>query len=317
MEKSKNSGKIEAAILIQRFIRGYLSRRKFKLKDNQSLLQKDKKIFLTGNDPKFIGLEKFKLKDKRAFVVGTSCLRSLSVALRLGDSLKPPQLIIIDHSPMVVKFWRLLKAFTRTKDNERRFLDAFPAFLEVNKFSRGGVQVWQGAVLGALADYPSFDPNLFFKNMLFSYNYKYLQKIVLNSRILLEDWQNLEVFSKLNNIFNEINLDRKNLFVYVSNIAGVESVDQNKVLQNIHLLRSRMAIFTNMRQLKIINTIIRFPTRYYLCETTHPESVKLHFKLFEYRQGEDELDEKKLKETLMEKQINPQYIDSVVKYFAA
>ena len=97
---------------IQSAIRGFLIRRQYQLNHLADYQLESYKTFVVGNDPKMpAALDQFhEPRDKIAFI-GTSGMRSVSLACKLGNATNIPKIIIIDNSYEVQAFWHAMRDF--------------------------------------------------------------------------------------------------------------------------------------------------------------------------------------------------------------
>jgi hypothetical protein len=109
-----------------------------------------------------------------------------------------------------------------------------------------------------------------FSHLFAVYGFEYIRKIVMNTIVKMQSWENAELFGKLKNIFNRTDVTQ--IVMYPSNIVASYTLEKNSeiinsILQNIKLLNPVVTIHTDLcgRHLK--------PEKVFLVEDNDVELV--------------------------------------------
>jgi hypothetical protein len=105
-----------AATTIQASIRGFFARRDYKIIPKSYSNCTNYSLFVKGNDPKISNLPTHLPNDK-IMLVGTSGLRTLEIACKLGGDC--PKILLIDNSKDVITFWRNLQLLVKDAVSEK------------------------------------------------------------------------------------------------------------------------------------------------------------------------------------------------------
>ena len=118
---------------IQSLIRGNQIRNQYQinqLADNQLV---NYETYVVGNDPMMPDeLAIYAERKSKIAVIGTSGLRTVSLACRLGNLEQPPKIFLVDNSSQVTSFWQEMRRFMQNNakaDTKELFLKNLPDFL--------------------------------------------------------------------------------------------------------------------------------------------------------------------------------------------
>lgn len=252
--------------------------------DEKSLT--DYKGYPVGNDPEFGDLTKFKPKSGQVVLVGVGGMRSLGVACELGSS-EVPQIIIIDNSRCVIKFWEGIKEIAKSAQTADDFSKQLFKFLEQNKdlYTPGKDKRQDKFAIVKLPKppfvmiYPTDNIETYFENLFARYDFKYIIEMINKTILIKQSWTNLDAFVKLFKTLNKLKIPRENLFVYASNLVAyianpsmLNKDEAKRVLIIINLLDPILAIHTNL------DVEIGFPSKVFLIED-HSAFINLLNKL--------------------------------------
>jgi hypothetical protein len=259
------------ATIIQAAFRGYLARKKYSIHSIQASLGLDYEAFLIGNDPVIAGLNKYAVKTGNMVLVATSCFRAIAMACRLAnqsDKTIIPRVIIIDNSRQVIELWRIVIRIFKDSLDEMVFMQKFPALMAKHAYLFRVLDIINSP--NNHTRYPDQDASHFFSHLFAVYGFEYIRKIVMNTIVKMQSWENAELFGKLKNIFNRTDVTQ--IVMYPSNIVASYTLEKNSeiinsILQNIKLLNPVVTIHTDLcgRHLK--------PEKVFLVEDNDVELV--------------------------------------------
>lgn len=266
INKESISKKIEiaAAIKIQSFFRGTQTRKKFGIQHLQANEQKYYPAFVVGNDPLMPAkLDSYKQPKDKIALIGTSGLRSVLLACKLGNEKNIPKIIIIDNSREVYKFWFAMREFMSDDSksaNQELFFTNLPNFLTINKNLYRDLR--SEAFLDNKAKYPNQDIETFLKNIINIYGYEYIRSVISHVSLIQQSWGNSQIFIKIKNILNYLKIEK--IYIYPSNIISLikEASIQEKILQNIESMNPSLSIHTNYCQVHLL------PEKVYLFDSS-------------------------------------------------
>lgn len=243
-----------AAITIQKNIRGFFARKAYAIRHLTNTEAKNSKVYTYGNDPVIKGLAPYKSSNEKIAVIGTSGLRVLAIACRLGSKQQKPKIIIIDNSLQVYAFWRAIRDFAQN-DNLTGSHDAF--FNNLDSFLEKDIY----PLCKSKQDIPGL-----FKELFQTYGYHYVRDCIRHISLIKQSWGDADTFVKVKNILNYNGIDR--VCMYPSNIAAYDYKIINRVLSNIANTKPFLSIHTDL--------CYRHgePENVYLVENQDPSQVK-------------------------------------------
>lgn len=118
-----------AAITIQSYVRGFLARKLYKLVPLPPAQLNYYPVMVRGNDPEINNLPR-NYNNERIAIVGTSGMRSVEIACKLGST--RCKIIIIDNSHQVIKYWRDMQKLLHIATNRLSFLRFFQNYYQHN-----------------------------------------------------------------------------------------------------------------------------------------------------------------------------------------
>lgn len=237
--------KADKATIIQRWWRGHQIRKKYGVTQLPTNALRSSRTFLVGNDPKIEELDKHTFGREKIALVGTSGLRSLSLALALSQSPTVPKIIIIDNAQEVVTFWRKLRGQVEESKftDQAQFIEKFAQFLRENhelynplppeRLLRFNTSDFQ---------YENQDPLLYVNQLITTYGLERVLNTIKYTSIFQQTWTDPSLFAKLKNIC-ELNGIAK-VVAYPSNIASCV-VETDKVFESIERLSPDLSILTD------------------------------------------------------------------------
>lgn len=207
-----------------------------------------------GNDPviPIDSLTPFYSATEKSALIGTSKLRSLTIAAHLGNENCVPKIIIIDINKNVCHFWRALRdIFINDKKeqlNDVRFLSKFEELLiqmdEMADFNELAKNISSDH---PSADYPNQDPIKFMQSLIKNHGFNFIRKMILHTSIIGNRWDDEKTLLAIKNILSKNNITRT--FTYTSNIfACIHPCETERMVQllaNIDLLKPIASIHTN------------------------------------------------------------------------
>ena len=278
-EQAARQQQEDAAILLQKHIRGFVARKKYGISQLRHTEMENYPTFVIGNDPEMpTSLADFHENDEKVALVATSGVRALAIACQLGNRQHTPKIFLIDNSQQVCEFWLALRAFaadeTRAATAEM-FLANLPEFLHRHENLYQNLPDLALQRKGVVADgvqYPNQNISQFFVGLIRKYDYEYMRAILVHASILKQTWADAEVFVKVKNILTHQGI--RKVFMYPSNIAtytldaGGSMQTVEKILENIEKTAPVMAIHTDGCPLHGV------PEKVYLVENHEASQVR-------------------------------------------
>ncbi|CEK10270.1 IQ calmodulin-binding motif-containing protein [Legionella hackeliae] len=247
----------EAAIRIQRHVRGHLARKKYGIKQAPKSSLTEYKAFLVGNEPIINLPETYKANKEKIALVGTSVLRSLYLICQLGNRVETPKLIIIDNSEKVLAFWRKLRDLIEksifideTANNvimetkEAKFLKVFSEFLAQNTELYHVIPDNAYNEYQPLFQYEKQDPNNFMKRLVEQHGLSYVLSTIKHMSIIGQSWADPHLLKVIKNILDLHGI--KKVYAYPSNIEHCindEFIEQLR--ENIEVLKPELSVETD------------------------------------------------------------------------
>lgn len=249
-----NSIQEESALLIQSFWRGYFTKKKYRFKQLPETQMKTFLTLLVGNDPKIKGLEPYmSIPGEKIALIGTSGLRSLALACKLGNRNTPPKLIIIDNSRHVINFWRNLRTMVEKSvfNDKHEFLKKFNEFLKQNcELYRSPPHDARDRSISGILEYEGHNHSLFLENLIDTFELQYVQTIIKSAVIIGQSWTDEVLFVRLKNILKLNGINK--IFIYPSNIAHYikrDEIDETDgFFKNIQIISPVLSIVTDLCQ---------------------------------------------------------------------
>lgn len=232
-----------AATKIQALTRGFFSRNEFKLSSIPSTHRLLSPLFIKGNDPEINKLPRY-LSDKKIIIIGTSGLRIVELACKLGGKL--PKIVLVDNSRNVIEFWHALKDVAITSLHKKEFINNL--FPEDDLSPKPVDACWK--VCSYLLEL--FD----------SFGFDRVKKIIAHATILPQKWEDKKTFKSLRCVITLHQYD--GVYVYPSNISAFlwacnQENKTKQVLNNIELLNPDLAIHTNLGFRGIPDKVVYIP----------------------------------------------------------
>ncbi|CDZ77359.1 hypothetical protein BN59_01642 [Legionella massiliensis] len=248
------------------------------LEELEESKQSDYPTYIVGNDPVITGLDNYK-SDKKMGLIATGGLRSILFALQLNNSNETPQIILIDNSKSVCKFWRELKKFVELKETEDSFLSSLPQFFQdnaslcYNHIEKEGVS-YQSEIFDSTTETlrHNQNPQKFLEAIISEFGYESFRSTLIEAKVINQSWTNRNTFVQVMKVLQQSGIE--NTYMYPSNIFAYmqfdaeTSDDAPKVLENIALVNPKLCIHTDL------HSIFRTSAKAYLVEAHNPEEVK-------------------------------------------
>lgn len=261
-----------AAITIQKNMRGFLAKKKYGIKPLKERELENYLVFPVGNDPKMPpSLDKYNEPNEEIGFIGTSGMRSLSLACKLGNPKHPPKIIIVDNSKEVYEFWDAMRKFVK-EDKKAGTADLFlanlPRFLILhrNLYRHIPDDAFAQDVAPGVT-YLNQNIATYFKALINKHGYGYVRSVILHTSLIKQSWAEPTVFVKLKNILRHQGINK--IYMYPSNI--VACIDDPKiraqVLDNILKTNPLLSIHTDLCG------IHGHPEKVFLFENNDPKQV--------------------------------------------
>ncbi|MDF1677113.1 MAG: hypothetical protein P1U32_00250 [Legionellaceae bacterium] len=221
-----------AAVKIQASVRGFFSRRNFKLYPLSTSTCTEYELKVAGNDPDMAGLPMHMAQDK-IMVVGTSGLRVIGIACALGAEC--PKLFLIDNSRPVIQFWQNLKREIATASS--------PAGL----MAKVKPEICPCDECLPVID----DETGYLATLCNQYGFERIKRMIVNAVVIPQDWKHADTFRVLRNLANYHQY--AGVYVYASNIVAcsAQSISEaHQILSNIEQLNPDLAIHTDWARRK-------------------------------------------------------------------
>jgi hypothetical protein len=267
-----NTRQINAAILLQKHTRGFIARKKYKVNHLTNDQQVSYLTFVVGNDPLMpSSLDSHRQSDKKIAIIGTSGMRVVSLACKLGNTRHTPKIILVDNSKEVYEFWYRAREFL-SNDNlaatKELFLDNLPSFLRTNQH-----------LFRQLPDdcYASEAPNdtkylnqnigIYFSALIRKYGFDYVRSVVCHASLVKQSWADSGTFESLKNILEYLEIDK--IYAYPSNILACinSKAERVKIVENLTKLNPCLSIHTDYCSYH------GFPENVYLVDSKTPRHV--------------------------------------------
>lgn len=226
---TKETENIKAATIIQASIRGFFARRDYSIKHTTIKHCTNYPLFVIGNDP-YIGHLPTHLPNDKILLVGTSGLRSLEIASRLGSDC--PKLILIDNSLHVIKFWKNLQRLMTGAVRETGIMEQ----IIPKQCSCHSCEMFFKRDVAYLA------------HLCQKYGFDKVKHTILHASIISQDWCDGQTFQVVTNLANYHQY--QGVYVYASNIvayvAAADVIKAKSILSNIEHLNPTLAIHTDL-----------------------------------------------------------------------
>lgn len=240
-----NSKSEKYAIFWQKNIRKFNAQNKYKINRLADKDMKSYKTFVVGNDPSMKCLDSYKENEKFA-LIGTSGLRSISLACKIGDKNIIPKIFIIDNSYQVMEFWYKFReiAYDKDKKSEENFIDSVMEFLEDNSDLYRNITAFNYEGKNPEVKYLNPNPLTFINGLIKLYGHDRIIKVISNVSLINQSWEDPLVLVKIKNILNYTQI--YNIYVYPSNIVHcVNKNTQKNILNNIDKISPKLSIHTD------------------------------------------------------------------------
>ena len=242
-------------ITLQKYVRGFLARKQFGVKQLPKSQQENYEAFAVGNDPIISGLSTYQVKSGKTALIATSGLRAVELACELGNEKDTPKIIIVDNSKEVCEFWRRVRTLAKEvgkKSDKKTFLSELALLLE----KLGNTSNSLHPIYRDLSDsncfpsdtYPDQNILRYVDGLINKFGYKYIVNVICQTTIIAQSWLNTEALIKIKNILTYQQIS--NVFMYPSNIphciANEENEEKaNEVLENIEKIHPTLSIYTD------------------------------------------------------------------------
>lgn len=275
---SEEQKKLSATKYLQSFFRLRPEIKKYGFKQLRYPMLQDIKALVVGSDPRAPDtLDQYHEPNDKIALIGTSALRSVSFACKLGNKNIIPKIIIVDFSKNVYKFWDHIRDFVtddKKAGNEVLFFQNLNKFLNDNKDFYGQYKI------DIIKQLYKVNPNClpqdipaFFKALFKKYSYDFVKKVIGHVSIIRQDWRDQDTFIKIKNILDYLEI--KKVYVYASNI--VASIDDNeirlKILENIKLLNPVISIHSDFLTVSANGNTGGIPVKLYMFDDNDPKKV--------------------------------------------
>lgn len=244
-----NDTDTKAIVVIQRWWRAQLWRKKYAILHTLPSDLTHDKAFLVGNDPYISDLDAYAGTGAgKNALIATSGLRALSFICALSqESQQIPKLIIVDNSTKVVRLWRLIRDLAEHADvtQPQEFIRAFHHLLLDNHslFHRMTDDAYY-CYNSDLVTYENQNSILFMRALVHRYGLDYILAIIRHTSIFAQSWTNVAFFTALKNIMDLQGVSR--IYAYPSNIYYCAlAPDATRVVRSIQQLEPVVSIETN------------------------------------------------------------------------
>lgn len=235
---------------LQKMIRGKLNRNHYQVIHLPKNKATRNSTYVVGNDPALPStLIEHQYPNDKIAVVGTSGLRSIEIACRVGSSAKTPKIFIIDNSEYVCQFWSALRDMMQNNNDSKdqsTFLAALPAFLDTNgcyiKQLESNILVKKNT---DTVQYLDQDVTRYLIELFSKHGYDRVRNIIKHVSIIKQEWNDTNTIIKLKNIIAHLGI--KTVVAYPSNIAHV--IEKNKaiaLIANLAILAPTLTIATDL-----------------------------------------------------------------------
>lgn len=239
------------AIKIQSAARGFLARKKYRVKHLKSHQLDSYKTFVVGNDP-FMPkeLDNFNEPNDKIAVVGTSGMRVVSLACKLGNRNQTPKIFLVDNSREVQAFWKAMQDFMANDvkaGTKESFLAHLKTFLQYhgNLYRDIPPEALKKDCKGP-RQYLNQDINGYFKALIEKYDYDYVRNVILHASLIKQSWTDKDTFIKLKNITSYLGINK--VVMYPSNIVSClhDKQAEDQLLKNIEQMTPVLSIHTDL-----------------------------------------------------------------------
>jgi hypothetical protein len=240
--------KTKAATAIQAGARGFFARQRYCIRETDMFDLQKYPTFIVGNDPCMPkALSQYAEPIEKIALVGTSGLRSVSIACEMGQNLAhTPKIFIVDNSFEVHQFWLKFRTFMEEDQLTKThalFSANLPKLLETTKeFCRQPSnqilqQTWCGSV-----EFPDQDASNFMQTIIEKHGYERFRATVRHVSLIRQSWEDRQTFTKLKNIINTLGINT--VYAYPSNIVTLMSDYhiEDAMLRNIQQLSPKLSI---------------------------------------------------------------------------
>ena len=272
MQRTYSDEEEKAGKKIKQHMLGFHIRKKFSIPRLKRSELESYKTFVVGSDPVMPkALADFHEPEEKIAFIGTSGMRSVSLACKLGNKKNIPKIILVDNSYQVHLFWETMISLTEASQRPETF------FMNLHKFLHGFKELYRDMDPDEFASYAKVehikdakylnqDTINFFTALFSKHGYDYVRAVIKHTLLIRQDWANPEIFVKINNITRHLGI--KKTIVYPSNIVGcLHDRDlELAVLKNIASLKPTLAIHANVSEHHI-------PTKIFLLTNQEPEQA--------------------------------------------
>ena len=226
----------KAATVIQKHIRRDLMQSKYGIDHLENDELTSYKTFVLGNDPNMSALRQWREPRDKIAIVATSGLRSVFLALKLGNKKNIPKIIQVDNSREVHEFWYAVRALMRDEskaETQALFLENFPLLLNnIKSLYRDDEDV--NVIMAN------------FKAWFKGFGYDYVRAIIVHASLIKQSWADPDVFIKIKNILSYQGINK--IYMYPSNIASYidDIAIRNQLFENIEKLNPVVCIHTDL-----------------------------------------------------------------------
>lgn len=265
-----------AASKIQRAFRGFIAPKLYRIQQLDSTKLESYNAFIVGNDPCMPEeLANHAEHNKKIAIVGTSCLRNISIACELGKSLEhTSKIFIVDNSSQVHQFWQKFRAFMADDaltQTHALFTANLPQFLaDTEDLCRQPSNQLLKNAWGGTVEFPDQDATNFMQSIIEKHGYERFRAVARHVSLIKQAFEDTQTFTKLRNIIKVLGIDT--VYTYPSNLATLMiGQDAEAMLKNIQLLSPKLSIH-------VINDITRrgylAPKEVKLIEDNRPDQVQ-------------------------------------------
>jgi|GEM_PF-4845884 hypothetical protein len=251
-QAEKDAIDIKSVINAQKYIRGYLARKHFAINHLSKTEMVSYSTFIVGNDPVMPKeLDSFNVQNEKIAIVGTSGMRVVSLACKLGNVQHTPKIFLVDNSREVHEFWQAMRNFMQDDSltkTEQDFIMNFPQFLEDYRHLYRPLTDLAYKDYNNGATYLNQNPAVFFSALFKKYGYEFVRAIIKHVSLIQQTWEDPLAFDKIKNILSYLGI--RKVFVNPTNIwTGYTSSQTGKIaafFKNISKLEPTLSIHTDL-----------------------------------------------------------------------
>lgn len=227
-EENVDEVEVTAAIKIQASTRGFFARRRYRMPSAGTCT--DYLLRIQGNDP-VINMPISSLPGDRVVLIGTSGLRTLEIACKLGSDC--PKIFLIDNSQHVIQFWKDLQVVIQTATSVCGVMaNVAPVICQCSE------------CVDAIDDRTGY-----LASLVQEHGFEKVRRIILHASIILQNWTDKRTFDVILN-FKELN-NYQRVYVYASNIVTFmaynnQHSEAKAILENIVHLDPDLAVHTDL-----------------------------------------------------------------------